>query len=115
MKNNRYLAIVFVALGLVCLVPLLPLAPGVVALVAPAALVFGAAAALIFGNPFSAVTKKYSKLLLQASVVLLGFSMNINTVLKAGQSGLLFSLVSIAAVYALGFLLVGLLNVRPVT
>ena len=115
MKGKRGFAIGFTVLGLVCLAPLFPLPSAVLALTAPIALVLGAAAALLFGNPFASETKKYSKVMLQASVVLLGFSMDINKVLQAGRSGLLFSLISIAAVYGLGFLLVRLLKVRPVT
>ncbi|MHB8635894.1 MAG: YeiH family protein [Fimbriimonadaceae bacterium] len=82
---------------------------------APAALVFGAAAALIAGNPFAAHTKKLSRALLQASVVLLGFSMDLRAVLHAGASGLVYGIASISAVFALGFVLQRVLKVRPVT
>lgn len=79
------------------------------------ALIAGAVLALTIGNPYQAKTKKFSKLLLQACVVLLGFSMDIGKVAKAGESGLLFSLASIAAVFGLGWLLRRSLKIRPVT
>ncbi len=119
MRSKQGIAVLLGVLALVCLMPVvgptLGLPPSVIALTAPLALVFGAAAALTVGNPFSAQTKKAGKVLLQASVVLLGFSMDINKVLQAGKSGLVFSLISIAAVFGLGYLLVRWLKVRPVT
>lgn len=86
-----------------------------VSLVAPMALIAGAVLALTLGNPYQAKTKKFSKVLLQACVVLLGFSMDIGKVAEAGESGLLFSLASIAAVFGLGWLLRRSLKIRPVT
>lgn len=107
--------VVFALLAAFCLLPLLPVSGGVHALVAPGALLGGAILALTLGNPFPKATKRASRPLLQASVVLLGFSVDLGVVARAGREGLLFSLVSIAAVFGLGFLLRRLLNVRPVT
>ena len=107
-----------VALGVllaVCLLPLLPVGEGLRALVAPGALIGGALLALTLGNPFPAQTKRASRPLLQASVILLGFSVDLGTVARAGLDGLVFSLVSILAVFALGAGLRRLLGVRPVT
>ena len=65
------------AIGLaVCLIPLTP--PWV-------ALCLGIAIALALGNPFPKESKNVSKVLLQCCVVLLGFSMDLNTVVKAGS------------------------------
>jgi uncharacterized integral membrane protein (TIGR00698 family) len=108
-------AALFVILGCVALIPVLPFAGTLVPYAAPAALVTGAVAALVGGNPFASSTKSVSKVLLQASVVLLGFSMDLKTVLHAGASGLIYGVISITAVFALGFFLQRVLNVRPIT
>jgi len=112
--------VLFFLLAALSLVPLVGLAgvalPGeMVALVAPAALIGGLILALTLGNPFPAESKKVSKPLLQAAVVLLGFSVDFRTVLQAGVKGLGFAVVSILAVYGLGWLLQRALKVRPTT
>lgn len=56
-----------------------------------------------------------SKVLLQASVVLLGFSMDLSAVLRAGADGLTYGIASISAVFAVGFLVQRILCVRPMT
>jgi len=61
---------------------------------------------LIFGlavvHPFSLQSKRLSRFLLQASVVALGFGMNLHQVLQAGRSGFLYTAVSITTVMLLG-------------
>ena len=81
----------------------------------PVALILGAAIALSLGNPFPNESKNYSKILLQVSVVLLGFAMDLHQVLEAGQKGMAFALISIACVFLLGWGIQRLLNVRPTT
>ena len=100
---------------LLCLSPLFPLPAELASLVAPAALIAGAMLALTLGNPFSAFTKESTKKLLQSSVVLLGFSMDIHKIAEAGRSGLVFGLISIVSVFLLGWALQKLLQVRPIT
>jgi len=97
---------VFIVAAAACLLPVVP--PWV-------ALVAGIALALTLGNPFPKQSKNYSKVLLQVCVVLLGFSMDLNVVLKAGSQGVTFALVSIASVFLLGWLLQRLLKLSPVT
>lgn len=61
---------------------------------------------LIYGftavHPFQVESKHLAKFLLQASVVALGFGMNLHQVLQAGRSGFLYTAVSITAVMLLG-------------
>jgi uncharacterized integral membrane protein (TIGR00698 family) len=71
----------------------------------PIALALGLALALTAGNPFAKQTSKPTKLLLQASVVGLGFGMNLQKVVEAGRTGMLFTIVTIAGTLLLGFLL----------
>ena len=77
----------------------------------PIALALGLALALTVGNPFAARTGKATKVLLQTSVVLLGFGMNLQKVVEAGRTGILFTLATIAGTLLLGFLAGRLLRV----
>ena len=69
----------------------------------PVALALGLAFALTAGSPFK--TAKATKILLQASVVGLGFGMNLQTVLAAGRTGLLFTIATIAGTLLIGYAL----------
>ena len=69
----------------------------------PIALAIGLAIALTIGAPWK--TSKVTKRLLQISVVGLGFSMNLGSVIAAGRRGILFTLATIAGTLLLGFLL----------
>ncbi len=75
------------------------------------ALVLGAAITLVFGNPYGSVTRKWTKNLLQWSIILLGFGMNLATVLKAGRDGLGLTAITIALTLAIGTGLAKLLRV----
>jgi uncharacterized integral membrane protein (TIGR00698 family) len=81
----------------------------------PIALALGLALALTLGNPFAARTGKATKILLQTSVILLGFGMNLQKVVEAGRTGILFTLATIAGTLLLGFLAGRLLRVPPTT
>ncbi len=81
----------------------------------PLALALGIALGLTHENPFSAIGKRANKPLLQTSVVLLGFGMNLTVVLEAGRNGLLFAAASILLTLALGALVGRLLSITPKT
>jgi uncharacterized integral membrane protein (TIGR00698 family) len=81
----------------------------------PVALALGLFCALTFGNPFPAETGKVTKILLQTSVVLLGFGMNLTAVYKAGKQGILFTIATIFGTLALGYLVGKLLKVNEKT
>ncbi len=70
----------------------------------PLALALGLVLALTAGNPFGKQTSKPTKLLLQASVVGLGFGMNLQKVVQAGRTGVLFTIATIAGTLLLGWL-----------
>ncbi len=70
-----------------------------------AALVLGTILALLQENPFPRFSRVGSKYLLQAAVVLLGFSMNLQEVLEAGAQGAVLAVGSITLTLGLGFVL----------
>lgn len=72
---------------------------------APIALFLGLAFAFIFGIPHPKFNKKFSKLMLQASVVGLGFGMNLQKSLQSGWEGMSFTIVSVIGVMIVGILL----------
>ena len=69
------------------------------------ALLAGIALAVTLGSPFPVFAKKVSKYLLQASVVGLGFGMNLYSAVESGKDGMLFTIVSVVGVMAIGTLL----------
>lgn len=75
--------------------------------VTPAIALFaGLIYALIFGGaPYHKFNKKASKYLLQASVIGLGFGMNVNAALASGGQGMMFTIVSVIGVMVMGVLL----------
>ena len=68
----------------------------------PVALFTGLVFAFIFGIPYPTFNKKLSKYLLQASVVGLGFGMNLQKSLQSGADGMLFTVVSVIGVMIIG-------------
>jgi len=79
----------------------------------PLALAIGLVLGLTFTNPFSRATKRITTALLQASVVGLGFGMNLHQVLKAGRSGFVYTALGIAFALSVGTLLARALKVKP--
>jgi uncharacterized integral membrane protein (TIGR00698 family) len=77
----------------------------------PLALAIGLAFGLLFKSPFAAPAAKCSRVLLQASVVGLGFGMNLHDVVRAGRSGFLYTLLGIAFAMIAGMGLGALLKV----
>jgi uncharacterized integral membrane protein (TIGR00698 family) len=72
---------------------------------APLALALGLVYGLTFTHPYHAESKQLSKFLLQASVVGLGFGMDLQQVIRAGRSGFVYTAGSIAIAMCLGWLL----------
>jgi len=75
----------------------------------------GIAFGFSFDHPFQAKARHGSKLLLQISVIGLGFGMNLHQVLIAGRSGFVYTAGSITFALALGWALGKLLNVKATT
>lgn len=81
----------------------------------PIALALGLLLAFTIGNPFPQLNGKPVKYLLQASVVLLGFGMNLDAVYKAGKDGIAFTVVTIFGTLILGYFVGKLLKVNDKT
>lgn len=81
----------------------------------PLALALGLVMGFTVGNPFPELAGKPAKYLLQASVVLLGFGMNLGAVYKAGRDGILFTIATIFGTLILGYFVGKFLNVRSKT
>lgn len=71
----------------------------------PTALFLGLMFAIVFGIPYPKFNKKLSKYLLQASVVGLGFGMNLQKSLQSGAEGMLFTIISVVGVMVIGIIL----------
>ena len=95
-KNLFFVGIVVAASGLIS--PALALAVG---------LIYG----LTLEHPFQIESRRLTKFLLQASVVFLGFGMNLQQVVRAGRSGFLYTAITITVALTLGMLLGRLLGV----
>jgi len=78
----------------------------------PVALVVGLIFGLTFTHPYSADSGELAKFLLKASVVALGFGMNLHEVLRAGRSGFLYTAGSITFAMIVGLLLGRLFKVE---
>src|SRR5260370_16572421 len=78
----------------------------------PLALAIGLAFGLLFKNPFAVSATKFSRLLLQASVVGLGFGMNLHDVVRAGRSGFVYTLLGIVFAMTAGMALGLMLKVN---
>ncbi len=81
----------------------------------PIALSVGIALALLVTNPLASEAKKLSGPLLRIAVVLLGFTMNLNVVIRAGASGAIFAAVTIVATLVLGYAVGKLLKIAQRT
>ena len=78
----------------------------------PIALTMGLIFGLAFKHPYPKESAKLSRWLLQASVVGLGFGMNLHEVLRAGRSGFLYTILGISFAMLTGLALGRLLTVR---
>lgn len=95
-KHIQVRQVIFAAAVILCLTPLVS---------PPVALLLGLGIALFIGHPFLHLNHKATHILLQVSVVGLGFGMNAASALRAGKDGFLFTVVSIAGTLTAGLLL----------
>ncbi|MDQ0065413.1 YeiH family protein [Chryseobacterium lathyri] len=96
LQNERIRKAVFIILAAICLTSLTS---------SPLALALGFSLAIFIGNPFEQQLHKYIHLLLQISIVGLGFGLKLDEALRAGKTGFLLTVVSILTVMILGYVL----------
>jgi uncharacterized integral membrane protein (TIGR00698 family) len=80
----------------------------------PVALTMGIVFGLALRHPYDRAAKTLSKFLLQASVVGLGFGMNLHQVVRAGRSGFVYTMIGITFALLVGMGLGALLAVQRV-
>ena len=78
----------------------------------PVALALGLVFGFTFPHPFDQSAKTLSRYLLQASVVGLGFGMNLQDVIRAGRSGFVYTLLGISFAMLAGMALGALLEMK---
>ena len=93
-QNKNFLKILFIILAALCFLPIVS---------PPIALFLGIIFVNIFGQVFNA--DKIIKIVLQVSIVGLGFGINLKQALQAGSEGFLFTVFSITLIVVLGIVL----------
>jgi uncharacterized integral membrane protein (TIGR00698 family) len=79
------------------------------------ALLMGLVIAQFTGHPYLHLNHSATHLLLQFSVVGLGFGMNVHTAMQAGKEGVLFTIASITGTLVFGYLMGKWLNIEKKT
>ncbi len=105
-QNLSTQKVLFIVLFICCLFPFIS---------PPLALLLGLFTALFTGHPYLHLNHKVTHILLQFSVVGLGFGMNAGTALKAGKEGFIFTVISIFSVLILGYIFGKILKINKVT
>ena len=98
--------VIFLLAVVLCLSPLIS---------PPIALLMGLIIAQFIGHPYLHLNHKATHILLQVSVVGLGFGMNVTSALKAGKEGILFTIVSIIGTLVIGFFIGKFLKIEKKT
>jgi uncharacterized integral membrane protein (TIGR00698 family) len=111
--NKRFLdrsittrEVIFLLAFVFCLSPLIS---------PPIALLMGLVIAQFVGHPYLHLNHKATHLLLQVSVVGLGFGMNVQSAMQAGKQGILFAVISIIGTLTLGFFMGKFLKIERKT
>ena len=104
--NENTRKAVFIIFITLCLTPFI--SPAI-------ALFMGLVIAQFTGHPYLHLNHRATHLLLQFSVVGLGFGMNVHTAMQAGKEGVLFTIVSITGTLVFGYLMGKWLNIEKKT
>jgi len=95
-QNEKIRKTIFILLAVICLTPIIS---------SPIALALGFGVAVFIGNPFEKHLHPYIHLLLQISIVGLGFGLKLDEALQAGKTGFFLTIASILTVMILGYVL----------
>ncbi len=105
-RNISTREVIFLLAAVFCLSPLIT---------PPIALLMGLVIAQFIGHPYLHLNHKATQILLQVSVVGLGFGMNVTTAMNAGKEGILFTIVSIIGTLVIGFCMGKFLKIEKKT
>ncbi|QJD96083.1 putative sulfate exporter family transporter [Mucilaginibacter robiniae] len=94
--NDNTRKVIFIFCVALCLTPFI--SPAI-------ALLLGLIMAQVLGHPYLHLNHRATHLLLQVSVVGLGFGMNVHSAMQAGKEGILFTVASITSTLVFGFLI----------
>lgn len=103
---TSYRKIIYIVFLSICFLPFIT---------PPIALCFGAVLGFTSGQAFPRFNAKTSKYLLQASVICLGFGMNLHQALESGKDGMVFTIFSVMGTLLVGSILAWLLKVNTKT
>lgn len=81
----------------------------------PVALLMGLVIAQFIGHPYLHLNHKATHILLQVSVVGLGFGMNVTNALQAGKEGVIFTIISIIGTLIIGYFVGKFLKIEKKT
>jgi uncharacterized integral membrane protein (TIGR00698 family) len=95
--------VIFMFFVVLCLSPLIS---------PPIALLMGLIIAQFIGHPYLNLNHKATHILLQVSVVGLGFGMNVNSALKTGKDGFILTIISIIGTILIGIILGKILKIE---
>ena len=95
--------VIFMFFVVLCLSPLIS---------PPIALLMGLIIAQFIGHPYLNLNHKATHILLQVSVVGLGFGMNVNSALKSGKEGFILTIASIIGTIVVGIVLGKILKIE---
>lgn len=104
--NNTTRKFIFLFCVVLCLTPFI--SPAI-------ALLMGLIIAQLTGHPYLHLNHKATQLLLQVSVVGLGFGMNVHSALQAGKEGIVFTIASISCTLIFGYFLGRWFNIERKT
>lgn len=105
-KNITTQKLIFIVAFVLCLSPFIS---------PPIGLLMGLIIAQFIGHPYLHLNHKATNVLLQISVVGLGFGMNVSSAIKAGKEGIIFTIFSIFITLLLGILVGKLLKIEKKT
>lgn len=104
--NDNSRKVVFISCVAFCLTPII--SPAI-------ALLMGLVIAQFTGHPYSHLNHKATQLLLQVSVISLGFGMNMHSAMQAGKEGVLFTIASISGTLIFGYFMGKWLSIEKKT
>lgn len=106
METNKYPKILFIACLALCAAPWIGTAM---------ALIMGVMFSLLLGNPWPQKSAWFSRIILQVSVVGLGFGLGLGDVIRTGKDSVVYAIAGISCTFVLGHLLGNMFKINKNT